>query len=181
MANLITEKQKKVVKQEYFIRLASMSVFLLSLLGIFLLTYVALYYVSLTRNDSIIADQLKSVIDIENKENVGESVTRLVARTNDQLKTLDLYALDPLVPSVNFEKIINQKNTGIKINRLSFSLIQKKQGQFIVSGIASNRDALVTFIEDLKTTPSFISVESPVSDFARNSNITFTVNIKTKL
>lgn len=161
-------------------RLSSLSLFLISLLGTFLLIYVALYYISIIRNDELIANQLKSIIEIENKENVGESVAKIMSRTNDELKVIESYRTDRLPPSVNFQKIISQKNSGIKINRLSFIANKENPDQFLVNGVAKNRDALVIFIQDLKKVEGFTSVESPVSDFAKNLDIVFTVNIKLK-
>ena len=61
------------------------------------------------------------------------------------------------------------------------TLLDKNQGQILVSGLAKNREGLVAFIEDLKNKADFLSVESPISDFAKDSDISFTLNIKIKL
>jgi hypothetical protein len=177
MANLITEKQKKIVKIDYVIRLTSVSLIILSLLGLFLLAYVIPYYLSLKEKDEKVAEQFKNVINIENKENVGESASKIANQTLDELKAVELYSQNNFTPSIYFNKIIQNKNTDISITKLSFSLVRKGQGQFLVSGLAKNREGLVTFIEDLKTKASFQNVESPVSDFAIDKDIPFTLNI----
>ncbi|MEI8059420.1 MAG: hypothetical protein WCG67_04605, partial [Ferruginibacter sp.] len=51
MANLITEKQKKALKLDYRIRLCAVILFMICLLGFFILAYVVPYYVSLDKKD----------------------------------------------------------------------------------------------------------------------------------
>ncbi|MFA7252856.1 MAG: hypothetical protein WC027_03295 [Candidatus Paceibacterota bacterium] len=181
MANLITEKQKKEVASEYWIRLTAMSFWLISLLGVFLLAYIIPYYLSVSKKDLVVADKFQSVISVENKENVGESVSRIVNRTLDEITVAETYSQRSDQASVGFTKIINSKNNNIQISRLSFSLINKDQAQFLINGVSRNRDGLVSFVEALKSEAGFASVESPISDFAKDTNIPFTVNIKTKI
>ncbi len=182
MANLITEKQKKVIKTEYWVRL--FSVFLIiptALLGLFLLAYVVPYYLSVNKKDLAVAEQFKSVIIAENKENVGESVSRAINQTTEQLKAVELYTKVNLNPSLYFDKIIANKNANIQITKLSFNFIKDNQAQLSVSGVAKNREGLVSFIDNLKAQANFATVDSPVSDFAKESDISFTINIKTSI
>ncbi len=178
MANLITEKQKKEIRVDYLVRLIALSFLILSLLGLFLLAYVIPYYFSISNKDTKVDELFKSTINAENKENVGESASTIVNQTLDQLKVVELYNKDILTPSALFDKIISNKNSNIKLTKLSFTIIAKGQGQFLVSGLSKNREGLVTFIEDLKTKAGFTSVDSPISDFAKDSDIIFTLNIK---
>lgn len=182
MANLITEKQKKEIKTDYYIRLFSVSLLIpISLLGIFLLAYVIPYYLSLDKKDAWVAERFTAVINAENKENTGESVTKIVNRTIDEMKAVEFYGVDKPIPSGYFSKVIDSKNAGISITKLSFMPVKKDQIQLFVSGLAKNREGLVTFIEDLKIKGGFASVESPVSDLAKNNDIFFTLNIKTTI
>jgi hypothetical protein len=178
MANLITEKQKKFLRIDYLIRFYSVSLLILSLLGAFFLAYVIPYYISVINKDLQVAEQFKTVINAENKENTGESVSRVVSQTLDEMKTVELYSKEVAIPSSYFKQIIESKNSSIQLNKLSFNLIDKSQGQLLVSGVSKNREGLVVFIEDLKSKEGITSVESPVSNFAKDSDISFTLNIK---
>ncbi len=182
MANLITEKQKKAIKVDYYTRLFSVSLIVpISLLGVFLLAYVIPYYISVSKKDMQVAEQFNSVINVENKENIGESSVKIIAGTSDEMKTLELYAKTESGPSAYFSKIVSNKNPDIQITKLSFSNLKNGQGQFFVSGISKTREGLVAFIDDLKSKASFGSVDSPISNFANNGNIPFTLNIKTAI
>ncbi len=125
-----------------------------------------------------VAEQFDAVLTAENKENVGENVSKIVLETVDKMKALELYAKNNFIPSVYFNKIIENKNKNIVINKLSFGYLKKSEKQFFVSGVAKNRDGLVSFIEDLKIKAGFSNIESPISDFANDENIPFTLNIK---
>ncbi len=179
MSNLITLKQKKNLYREYLLRLLSVFFVIVSVLGVFFLAYVIPYYFSVSRNDQKTAEQFEQIINIENKENTGERFSQIVARTDEELKAVSLYQKQNILPSDIFSKIVRLKNSGISITRLSF--VYSEQGQIMVNGIAKNREVLVKFISDLKNDSSFALVESPISDFAKNSNIPFSINIKVKL
>jgi hypothetical protein len=179
MANLITEKQKRAVRIDYLTRLFSVSMFVpASLLGFFLLAYIVPYYISVNKKDMRVAEQFDSILSAENKENIGENVSQIVIQTLDKMKVLETYQKNSFIPSVYFNKIIENKNNNIEITRLSLGDISLKEKIFLISGFAHDRDSLVSFIEDLKTKAGFTSVDMPISDFALDSNIPFTLNVK---
>jgi len=179
MVNLITQKQKKTVRLEYSIRLISTSLFVpISLLGFFLLAYLVPYYIAVKSKDLWVAEQFNSVIKIENKEKRGPKFLAGRGQTLEELNAIEFYNKNSLAPSIYFGKIIANKNPSIIITKLSFTGIQKNQGLFLVNGVSQNREGLVSFIEALRAVAGFVSVESPISDFAKESNISFTLNIK---
>lgn len=181
MSNLITPKQKNIVKTDYYLRLIALAIFLLALLGGFFLAYVIPYYIAVGKKDLLVAEKFQSVISAENKENTGESVSSLTDRVLDELKTTDLYFNDKLIPSIYFNKVVENKNSNIKINKISWNLSDDKNMLILVGGISKNREGLVSFIDDLKIKGGFENIEMPVSEFAKDSNIPFSLNINIAL
>jgi len=178
MANLITDKQKKIVRTDYFVRLFSVSLFIpISLLGAFLLAYLIPYYFAVSKKDTEVAAQFKSVINIENKENIGDSSIQMIGQTLDEMKIIEMRGTDNFIPSEYFNKIIENKNNSIKITKLSFTNTEKGADLFLVSGVSKNREGLVAFINDLKSKAGFINVELPISSLAIDSNISFSLSI----
>jgi hypothetical protein len=177
MANLITTQQKKNIKKDYNIRLLTTIFFLIFILGLFVLAYVAPYYFYVKHSYLMIINQFEKIIIPENNENIGESMSRIVNRTVEETKVVTFYTQNTLKPSEYLEKIVMSLNPNIKISRLVFGSNKNKEFQFLVSGLSSNREGLVVFIDDLKKEDSFLKVESPVSDFAKDNNIDFTLNI----
>jgi len=180
MSNLITEKQKKKLTNDYLIRLLTVALFLASLLGVFLLAYVIPYYISVNKKNLKVSEQFEGAITLENKENVGESVTKIVSETVEKMKVIELYE-KKFYPSNYFTKILNNKDNSISINKLSFSILKNNQISFLVSGISKDREGLVAFVDRLKSQPDFESVDFPISDLAQDHNINFTLNIITKI
>lgn len=181
MANLVTKKQKVFLKKEYIIRIISVILFMLALLGVFMLAYVLPYYFSLSQKILFVDNQLNSAIATENKENIGESVLRIVNRTNSELRMVDFYKNNKLVVSDIFLQIIDSKNSSIQLNRLAFTKGNQTEKHFIVVGTAKNRAGLVAFVDSLKSQTNFLAVDSPISDFARESDISFTISITVQI
>jgi len=180
MANLITEKQKKELRNDYIIRLITVILVLISLLGVLLLAYIIPYYISICKKDLQVAEQFENVINLENKENIGESMTFIVNQTLDKMKAVELYSKN-YKPSTYFTKIVESKNRGIKIIKLSFNYTKDNELSFLVNGIAEDRESLVIFADNLKAQTSFTSVDFPVADLAKDDDIDFTLNIVTKI
>jgi hypothetical protein len=181
MANLITKKQKKVINNEYYCRLISAVLILLSILGLFILAYVVPYYIYVKNSYLETIKRFEAPIAAENNENAGESMSQIVRRTLDEMKAIELYYKTGRLPSDYLASIIEQKNSKIKIYKLSFNFVKADEGQIIVGGLSENRQGLVNFIDDLKSLENFVGVNSPVSDFAKDSDIAFTLNIKIKI
>jgi hypothetical protein len=95
----------------------------------------------------------------------------------DQSKAVEKYVRNNFEPSRYFSKIIESKNINIQISRLTFVSGTDSKRQFLIGGISKNREGLVEFIESLKAQSGFISVETPVSDFAKDDNFPFTLNV----
>ena len=127
------------------------------------------------------AKQFEAMVTIDKKKEASISASAIVRETLDQMKALELYKPAQLDPSGYFTKIIESKNTNISLTKFSFSPGKRGEIQFLVSGIALDREGLVAFIEELKVKGGFASVESPVSDFAKDKNISFTLNIIAKI
>lgn len=181
MSNLITKKQKKIIQYEYYCRLFSTILILISVLGLFILAYTIPYYIYVKNSYLETIKSFEAPIAAENNENFGESMSQIVKRTLDEMRVIELYINKNVNPSLYLSNIIEQKNNYIKINKLSFSFIKSDEGQVVVSGLSENREGLVKFIDDLNSLENFTNVNSPVSDFAKDSNIPFTLNIKIKI
>ena len=66
---------------------------------------------------------------------------------------------------------------GISLTNFSFSLSPTTRE---ISGISNNRTALVNFAAALEAKPDFTSVNLPVNNLAKDTNIPFTISIALK-
>jgi hypothetical protein len=127
-----------------------------------------------------------SVINYINTVNKNESEESV-------LKALDLpFEIDYKVSLINtnirslkvgqtiFDIIYFLPKT-VKLNSLTFTKNEaeaEKQGVIItISGVANDRDSLIQFGNDLKSSKKFTEVEVPVSSLTRDKNLPFSVKI----
>ncbi|MEN9621809.1 MAG: hypothetical protein RLZZ67_243 [Candidatus Parcubacteria bacterium] len=75
------------------------------------------------------------------------------------------------------EKVPVQKGSSIALTSLSFKR-GGKAGTISISGVASSRDALVSFSKRLQGEPSFSKINLPVGALARNKDIPFSLTIE---
>lgn len=177
MANLITKKQKVAVKIDYVLRLFSLSLLMCSLLGVFFLAYILLYSFSISDKDITVSEQFNAMNAEINNDSVRIGVLRVANQVIDELTAVEKYVKNNFEPSRYFSKIIESKNINIQISRLTFVSSVDGKRQFLVGGVSKNREGLVDFIESLKAQSGFLSVETPVSDFAKDDNFPFTLNV----
>ena len=88
----------------------------------------------------------------------------------------------PLIsPADYISKVVERLGPKIALNSISFlksSSYKEKKGILIsISGIAIDRDSLVSFGASLKETKLFSSVDIPVSNLTKEKDFPFSMNI----
>lgn len=176
--NLLLEQDKQDIKKglkNRFIIVLLGAVSCAFIIGIILL--LPAYFIS---------DAKLSTNDIP--KNLAEN-----AETNSADKSLDIpNEISTKIDLINSN--INSKNISdyikditkllpenLKINSIVFldeQTFQNVKGlQINVSGISSDREVLLSFVKALKESNNFSSVFVPVSDFTKNTDVTFNINI----
>lgn len=176
--NLLPEKEKANLKKGLKLRFAVTLLVLLSipfffgsiiLLPSYLLALVN-FSETKTENGPAINDNNQEFQDVLNMPD-SISGKLLIFQSNLSGHT----ALEIL------NKFINAMPTGVKINSISFSKrnnnAEKIGSSVIISGIAQNRESLVSFSSNLKKDSDFSSVEIPISNLAKEKNLPFSINI----
>lgn len=68
------------------------------------------------------------------------------------------------------QSVANNRLNGVRITGISY---ERSNGAFAVEGVASTRNALVSFARALEDDPRFVQVPDPLSDLARSTNLPF--------
>lgn len=181
MINLLTLKQKESIKKEFILRLAAVILLLVSLTLLNYLAYVIPYYISVQKKNAIVSEQFKSVIGVENKENAGENVLKVVRSTIDKMSITEAFTKQKKTLSENILSTVSIKNSKISFSKIAANYLSDKEMLIVINGHSVSRDALTSFVEDLNKSGIFYSVEYPVSDLAKSADIDFTINIKAKI
>jgi len=169
MANLLSELEKKNVRKNYIFRRRVMVQMFISVTFVIAATGLFSLY--------LFAQSEKESAAILIKNTVQPDLTDETA-IRGSLKTinnkLNVFRANNAI-SVNefFSTVIKNKSESIKIEGLFFS-----EKGLTVTGIASTRDTLLRFQRDLEKEPDFSDVTLPVSNFAQDQNIKFTITIQ---
>lgn len=174
MYKLLTEEQKKKVAREYALRRiaiilwAAIAIIIVSLAGFF-----PSFVLSKVRHKEI-SDRLKVVGEVT-LEDGDKELKEWLSGFNTKLKTL-APKRDTDRPSLLIEEVIGEKTAGIKLTSLEW---KKKDGQqtLSISGVARDRQALVSFENSLRMSGRFGEVSLPISALSKDRDIGFQVTL----
>ena len=182
MFNLLLESEKKTLQTEYKLRLV-ISVFtaiaLLALTSILLL--LPPYTLSVSKEN--LAEKKLSELRVENAK---KQDSKLLATIKDADRKISLLAAAPTqeLQSKILGEVLKEKTDSIKIKNLLYARASGDgtgNGFTIkISGIARDRVSLLEFSRRLTGNSRFARVNLPVSNFAKDEDISFTIEIQGK-
>lgn len=107
----------------------------------------------------------------------ADEVLKAIKETNEELRVLST-EIRSAQPTPAIEQIIKAKNQFIHITEIQYKVVHATSSLVTIGGKADRRDALKKFVVDLEGVPGFLDVFLPVSNFAKDKDIDFTVSIK---
>lgn len=113
------------------------------------------------------------------QESGTKDIIKELAKTKDVIKKLK-DRQSPFVYSKIISQVINHKPYGITISSFNFSLTKPTATsslEVIVQGKASSRESLIKFKDNLQSDSLINTVDLPVSDLAKNKNISYSIKL----
>lgn len=174
--NLLPPERKRAFRRGYFLRLATLSVILLAALvvvhGVLLLP--SSIYLSVVRDAK--ERELAAV-----KESVAAdtSVTSIrLAKLKADAKYLTRLADTPTA-SAAVQAVLLIPRQGVRITSITFApaVGNAANGVMTISGISATREALRSYNLALSAAPYVSKAELPISSYAAESNIPFTITL----
>ncbi len=174
MFNVLSDNLKKAIKVEYRLRLAIVAcvwVIILELsMCIFLLPSVIISFYK----EREVNQEIQTATEVAGVQ--SNLVSQTITSTNQTLRILnDDLLYPPATPA--FETVLSARTPAIHITELSYTDQDATSGLLSVHGVAASREALVSFEKALQDSGSFSSVDLPVSNLAKDTNIDFTINV----
>jgi hypothetical protein len=174
MLHLLTDEYKKKVSREYTYRVlivVSIIVCVLSVIGLLLVapSYMKIHstHIKITSERDSYAEKIK----LRQDDNSIDGV-RGVMNTISALKTYNpQYSVRAIVLD-----LVSKKQKGISISHIVFDK-SKDAPTLEVAGKAHTRTSLVSFSEELKKDTNFSGVVVPLSSFAREKDIDFSLKL----
>ncbi len=176
MFNLLPQKEKQKIVKGYFIRRNIILLIFIFALGI--ISSISLF-------PSFLLSRVKIKETEESIKVIQNSPTFKEAKLlNDSLLITNM-KIDALTNGLNnffvgdiLTKVIEKRGEDVRITSIAFKKgLGKDLSQIFVNGIARDRESLSYFVEELKKDKLFEKVNLPVSNFAKDSNAEFSVQI----
>jgi len=176
MFNLVPDIVKDNLLKDYKHRrivvwLFGLLVYVVMLLIFLLPTYAYIFF----EEKNTLADTMRIKNSLQLKE--ADQVVGTIKETNEQLRALAISGnlVDPLL---TLEKVGEAKNSFIHVNEIEYREDTASTSVIVLKGIADKRDALRGFVTKLESTEGFFDVVLPVSNFADDKDIEFSISIK---
>ncbi|HEY4490261.1 MAG TPA: hypothetical protein VJC12_03350 [Candidatus Paceibacterota bacterium] len=178
MFNLLPDEDKKKVLNEYSLRRIAITLLFLFVSG--LIALIAIFPSKLL-SESKSRSIEKEVSFSKTSETLVEE-TALSARVSEIKSKLIALKGDELTTKVNLiDRIVNKRDSRIQIISFTYnSGDDKSSGSIVLYGVAQDREALLNFLKNLKTEELFKDANLPVSNFTKERNLDFTIEIKGK-
>lgn len=173
MYKLLPEEARENVRREYLLRRAVIMASALVLVGVVALVglFPSHMLSQARQKEALSGTQFVSGSKRKSDQELREWFDGLSLK----LKTLSP-KLDQDRPSENIAQVISEKGSGIRLTSFGWS---KKDGQIglSVSGIARDRQALLSWESRLNESKHFASVSLPVSNLAKDKDISFELKL----
>jgi hypothetical protein len=178
MINILTKKAKKNITHEYYTRVVIVIFMMSSLLfsaSVFLMSPA--YFYSVKKEE--IAEKSLSNFNLQNPGSNLSELNGEILKNNEKLTFLLSKTPSYILSEDLIEKIIGLRTPGVSLNSISY--VSSKNSHVVsLSGVASDRVALRVFKESLETNESFATVDLPISNFVKPTNIDFSLTINLK-
>jgi len=177
LTNLLPPERQGALRRDYATRLVVVGIVLVTILIVVAGILLFPTYVYLSSSQSAKQARLTSINTALSSANEIELSTRLIALKNDAA-VLSALAKAPSAVA-NVRALLALPTPGILLTGISYSTTGGKTpgSQLTVSGTAQTRDALRGYQLALQGAPFARVVALPVSAYAKDSDIDFTITI----
>ncbi|MES2931754.1 MAG: hypothetical protein V4682_03620 [Patescibacteria group bacterium] len=175
LTNLLPEERIRSLRRVYFIRLAVVAVLLLSgvtlVHGVLLLPSFMYLRNQVGERTASLAALTTTLAGSEEKE-----ISARVATLAEDSAHLARLSSVPKA-SAAIRAISALPRSGIRLTGFSFAPKEGAEAEMSVSGVATTREALRTFEQSLADQPFITSADLPISAYAKERDISFTISL----
>jgi len=175
MINLIPKNEEKKVIQDFYLRILIVFIFIITIS--FLISSISLFpaYLISIEKENLIS---KKINELNSKliPELNEEAQKIINDVEKKVEIINLSRNNYLISERIIEKIIDKKNNNIKINRINYEKLPENN-KIIITGTASDRESLLSFRRSFENDKNFKSVDLPISNFIKGSDIVFYLSL----
>lgn len=173
--NMLPPARRERLAREYFVRLGVLFLSLVTVMTVVASVLLIPTYIYLTQNLEARQQYAASLGD-----GGATSLTEISERRKalaSRVATLTPLMTEPSVSEL-VRNVLAAPRTGVAILSLSYSRgVATNPGVLLVSGTAATRDALQAYQRTLQAAPYVSTAEVPVSAFAKDADLPFTITV----
>lgn len=176
LTNLLPPERRRTFRREYFLRLGVVAALLASALIIVAALLLLPAYVFLEKSFQTKEAHLASIESTLSSVSEKTLSDRLAALSADAA-ILTAIANAPSVSAI-IRAVLATARPGVTLTYFSYTpAVSGSHGTLSISGTATTRDALRSYQLALQNAPFALAANLPVSAYARDTDITFTITV----
>jgi hypothetical protein len=176
LTNLLPPERQSALSRDYFIRLGVVVVGFVVALTLASMVLLVPTYVLLTESTRAKEAHLATIESTFSSTDATALSARLAALNKNAI-TLSTLAQRPSASAI-IRSVLAISRPGITLSGFTYTPAEvKKPGTLAISGTALTRDALRSYQLALQGAPLALSADLPVSAYAKDSDITFTITV----
>lgn len=177
MINLIPKEEKKNMTIDFYYRIALLYFLVFDFcIIVFLISIVPAYFISSAKYSSVnlkLETQAKEPLPL-----LGEQSLVVIKDINNKLNLVENSEKNKFLVSFKvINAILLKKRSDVKITQILYENDATKGKRISITGTAPSRSILLLFRQDLENSLSFKSIDLPISNFVKGSNIQFYLNL----
>lgn len=173
MFNLLPKAEKEAIRRAYRIRLA---------IVILWLSFATLIVASALLLPSFLLSSQKEKAAEQRFKTLSKSVARgnvsdlntLLSDAQSRLQLLSHNAPEVFLYEM-LMRVVPVKGGAVSLSGISFTTVEGKSRHIDITGVAKNRAALLAYVRALERLGLFEKVDVPISNFAKDADINFSL------
>ncbi len=173
MTNLIPPDAHRLVKREYWVRVF---IVWMMLIGSAALTVIILTVPVFVLIKNQLASYQNQFVQASEERTSFAVLEGIIEKTMNMTKVILSIQTQKHFTDI-IEQIESIAGEGIVLQKFELQRDEVEVHTIVVSGVASSRLVLASFVERLKATPEFSQAELPLSNLAKDKDIPFTITV----
>lgn len=173
MINLIPSAAKKRIVMEYWVRVSSVW---LMLWAFALLCGASLIYPTYTLISSQVEVFETSAAEASKKVQDYQAASTALVRSSQEARAI--MNQESVVPFSSYISLVEGlRGANIELSQIRMSRSDGELSPVVLTGLAADRQSLASFRDRLLEQPNIESVDLPISNLARDRDISFTITV----
>jgi len=176
LTNLLPQERQRTLRRDYFLRLGIVAALFLVVLSFISAVLLLPAYVFLTLSSRAKEEHLTGIESTLSSSDEAALSARLTALSNDAVVITALAGAPSAIATIR--EMLAVSRPGISLSGFVYSLSAgKNPGKLSISGSSATRDALRNYQLALQSAPFALSADLPISAYAKDTNIDFTIAV----